>query len=113
MEAPPMLDYDPLAGYRDARQYDRDNEAYTADVPLTEHLAHTHGSPILDLACGTGTMALRLAAQGYQVTGLDIVPEMIDWAAHKPHADAVEWVVADGRTFSLGRRFALIYMLGN
>jgi SAM-dependent methyltransferase len=110
-----MLDYDPLEGYRDAQAYDLEDGGYDADVPLTEQLARTLGGPVLDLACGTGTMALRLAAQGYEVTGVDIVPEMIGWASQKAAAQdlAVEWVVADVRTFSLGKEFTFIYMLGN
>jgi ubiquinone/menaquinone biosynthesis C-methylase UbiE len=110
-----MLDYDPLEGYRDAQAYDLEDGGYIADVPLTEQLARTYGSPLLDLACGTGTMALRLAAQGYQVTGVDIIPEMIAWAAQKAAVQgaSVEWVVADARTFQLQKQFSFIYMLGN
>jgi len=110
-----MLDYDPLEGYRDAQAYDLEDGDYVADVPLTEQLARTLGGPLLDLACGTGTMALRLAAQGYPVTGLDIVPEMIEWASQKAAAQgiSVEWVVADARTFHLQKQFSFIYMLGN
>src|SRR5689334_16646069 len=98
-----MLDYDPLEGYKDAQAYDLEDGNYIADVPLTEQLAQTYGGPLLDIACGTGTMALRLAAQGYQVTGVDIVPEMIAWATQKAAAQnaTVEWVVADARTFQL------------
>jgi 2-polyprenyl-3-methyl-5-hydroxy-6-metoxy-1,4-benzoquinol methylase len=110
-----MLDYDPLEGYRDPEAYDREEAGYDADVPLTEQLARTLGGPMLDLACGTGTMALHLAAQGYQVTGADIIPEMIAWAAQKAAARnlSVDWVVADARTFNLHKNFAFIYMLGN
>jgi 2-polyprenyl-3-methyl-5-hydroxy-6-metoxy-1,4-benzoquinol methylase len=110
-----MLDYDPLEGYRDAQAYDLEDAGYDADVPLTEQLAKSSGGPVLDLACGTGTMALRLAQQGYQITGVDITPEMIEWAAQKAAAQgvSVEWVVADGRTFQLQKQFSFIYMLGN
>lgn len=60
-------------------------------------------------------MALRLVQHGYEVTGLDIVPEMIEWATQKAAAQglSVEWVVADARTFHLGKQFPFIYMLGN
>jgi 2-polyprenyl-3-methyl-5-hydroxy-6-metoxy-1,4-benzoquinol methylase len=110
-----MLDYDPLEGYRDAQGYDLEDGGYDADVPLTEQLARSQGGPLLDLACGTGTMAVRLAAQGYPVTGVDIVPEMIEWASHKATAQGttVEWVVADARSFYLQKQFRFIYMLGN
>jgi SAM-dependent methyltransferase len=110
-----MLDYDPLEGYKDAQAYDLEDGGYDADVPLIEQLARSLGGPLLDIACGTGTMALRLAAQGYQVTGLDMVPEMIEWAAHKAAVQCVSvtWVVADARTFQLQQQFPFIYMLGN
>jgi SAM-dependent methyltransferase len=60
-------------------------------------------------------MAVHLAQQGYQVTGVDIVPEMISWASQKAaaHAVSIEWVVADARKFELYKQFPFIYMLGN
>ena len=110
-----MLDYDPLEGYRDPEAYDVEDAGYDEDQPLTEQLARSLGGPLLDLACGTGTMAIHLARLGYQVTGLDIVPEMIAWATRKAAAQAVsvEWVLADARSFQLGKQFPFIYMLGN
>src|SRR5260370_13150361 len=70
---------------------------------------------MLDLACGTGRMALRMAAQGYQVTGVDIMPEMIARARQKAGNQnlSIEWVVADARTFHLQKQFRFIYMLEN
>lgn len=38
---------------------------------------------ILDIACGTGTVAFLLAEEGYQVTGVDISVEMITMAQRK------------------------------
>jgi SAM-dependent methyltransferase len=110
-----MLENDYLEGYRDPQQYDLEDGGYDADVSLTEQLAKEFGGPILDLACGTGTMAIRLARQGYAVTGVDIIPEMIEWAAQKAASQAVtvEWMVADARAFQLQKQFGFIYMIGN
>lgn len=110
-----MLDYDPLEGYRDPQAYDLEEEDHDEDRPLTEQWARSFGGPLLDLACGTGRIALRLAAQGYQVTGVDIVPEMIAWASQKAatRAVSIEWVVADARTFQIHKQFPFMYMLGN
>ena len=109
------IDYDSLAEFRDPEAYDLECDAYAEDVPLVAQWARSLGGPLLDLACGTGRMALRLAAQGYQVTGVDIVPEMIARARQKAaeHSVQVDWQVADARTFQLGQRFPFIYMLGN
>jgi 2-polyprenyl-3-methyl-5-hydroxy-6-metoxy-1,4-benzoquinol methylase len=59
-------------------------------------------------------MAIPLAAQGYQVTGVDIVPEMIARARQKAAAQgvSVEWVVADARSFQLQQQFPFIYRKG-
>src|SRR6185295_6459413 len=38
------------------------------------------GKDVLDLGCGSGEVSLEAARLGARVTGLDIVPEMIDIA---------------------------------
>ncbi|HKZ14890.1 MAG TPA: class I SAM-dependent methyltransferase [Solirubrobacterales bacterium] len=46
---------------------------------------------VVDLGCGTGTTAIRLAAAGARVTGVDADPEILERARRKPGAEAVEW----------------------
>ena len=110
-----MIDHDNLEEFRDPQTYDLQDEGYYDDYPLTEQWARSLGGPLLDLACGTGRMALRMAELGYQVTGVDITPEMIGWARQKAAKQGVsiEWVVADARTFHLQKQFSFIYMLEN
>ncbi|HEU5198574.1 MAG TPA: class I SAM-dependent methyltransferase [Ktedonobacterales bacterium] len=110
-----MLEHDSLEEFRDPETYDVEVEDYDKDRPLIEQWARELGGPLLDLACGTGRMALRMAAQGYQVTGVDIVPEMIARARRKAaeRALSVEWVVADARAFQLQRQFPFIFMVCN
>jgi len=110
-----MIDHDNLEDFRDAQLYDLQDEGYDDDYTLTEQWARATGGPLLDLACGTGRMALRMAALGYQVTGVDITPEMIARARQKAaqQAFSIDWVVADARTFHLQKRFSFIYMLEN
>ena len=48
---------------------------------------------VADLGCGTGTLALLLTEEGYDVTGLDFSPEMIQRARAK--VPDVEFVEAD------------------
>src|SRR5262245_65977784 len=40
------------------------------------------GSKVLDLGCGTGEMAARLAERGYEVWGVDIAEPMVRYASH-------------------------------
>ena len=68
---------------------------------------------ILDLGCGTGSVALRLADLGHAVTGLDPAPGMLDVARQKDKAGTVCWLAADARDFALGETFDLIIMTGH
>jgi SAM-dependent methyltransferase len=58
--------------------------------PLREVEAHT----ILELGCGTGNDAARLAHEGYAVTGIDLSAEAIDQARAK-FGSSVSFFVAD------------------
>lgn len=65
-----------------AEQYDilYQDKDYDAEVALLERLFARHGlegSSILDLGCGTGQHAIRLARRGYEVTGVDRAPGML------------------------------------
>jgi ubiquinone/menaquinone biosynthesis C-methylase UbiE len=75
--------YDVLDGDR------RDLDAYVA---VAEEVAATR---IVDIGCGTGSLAVRLAAQGRTVTGVDPAGASLDVARGKPHAERVTWVHGD------------------
>jgi len=62
---------------------------------------------ILDAGCGTGGHALRLAAMGHLVTGVDASKYMISVARAKSSTTSglVDFVVGDVRNFSLPQEF--------
>ena len=65
----------------------------------------------LDVCCGTGTLAEKLAADGFSVTGFDVSEPMIREAKRKIAASGlnVDYVVADAASLDLGRRFDAAY----
>jgi len=63
---------------------------------------------ILDLACGTGDLAVLLAQEGYQVTGVDLSEEMLRQARRKTGAGGVKFAQADIRRLALGEGFDLV-----
>lgn len=66
---------------------------------------------VLDAGCGTGRVAIELAARGIDVVGVDLDPPMLGQARHKaPH---LEWVEADLCHIDLGRTFDVVAMPGN
>ncbi len=50
---------------------------------------------IVDIGCGTGELACRLARLGYDVAGTDPADASLGIARGKPGADKVRWVCAD------------------
>ncbi len=53
------------------------------------------GDRALDLACGTGDIAIRLRDAGAQVTGLDLTHRMLGLAAGKAEAHGIRWTCGD------------------
>lgn len=50
---------------------------------------------MLDLGCGTGSFACRLAARGVAVVGVDPAAASLELARRKPGADQVHWIHGD------------------
>jgi SAM-dependent methyltransferase len=90
--------------------HDVECASYDADLPLWRELAEAAAGPILDLGCGTGRVALDLAARGHDVTGLDSEPSFTAALASRARARGlrVHAETADARSFSLAAKsFAL------
>src|SRR5829696_5086239 len=69
------------------------------DVPPRDLLSRMDlqpGQKVLDVATGTGNLAIRAAAAGAQVAGLDLTPELFETArARAAAAVVVDWVEGD------------------
>src|SRR5207244_9106566 len=84
--------------------YDRWAEVYDGErnplIALEEPevdrlLGEVAGLDVVDVGCGTGRHALRLAARGANVTGIDFSEGMLARAREKEAADPVRWLVHD------------------
>jgi SAM-dependent methyltransferase len=70
--------------------------------------------PVLEVACGTGRVAIDLAQDGMQVTGFDLSNAMLEIARAKSASmDNVRWEIADMRSFKMGERYGLILIPGH
>jgi ubiquinone/menaquinone biosynthesis C-methylase UbiE len=66
------------------------------DLDLYEDVAREFGATsVLDVGCGTGDLALRLAARSLAVVAVDPAAAMLAVARSKPHAERVRWVHGD------------------
>ena len=110
MRAPDAAFADPrLAFLYDALGDDRsDLDAYVAVA------AELGATRVVDVGCGTGSLAVRWAAAGLTVTGVDPAGASLDVARAKPLADLVTWVDGDATDLPrLGLRADLVTMTAN
>ncbi len=84
-------------------------EHLDADVDLLAALAG--GGPALELAIGTGRVALPLAARGIEVRGIDLSPGMVAELRAKPGGDAIPVAVGDMATTRVPGEFSLVYLV--
>lgn len=80
------------------------------DVALYRNFARRCGDSLLELGVGTGRLALPLAREGLEVTGVDISPRMLAIAQAKLKGDLaqrVHLVPGDMRKLHLGRHYSL------
>lgn len=101
--------------YRSGKVYDLLYPGSAAGTDFWSELAQTYGDPVLEIMSGTGFIAIPLAQQGHDVTGVEMAEPMLVEAERKSHAAGVDikWVRSDVRSFDLGRQFKLIYLPSN
>jgi SAM-dependent methyltransferase len=109
-----MKDYEPIMSFGQdvAKTYDdvqRGDE--NAAVTFLEKLAG--GGPALELAVGTGRIALPLADRGIRVDGVDISPAMVARLRTKPGGDGISVTIGDFADVPVPDTYRLIYVVFN
>jgi len=86
-------------------------EVLEPTVDLLSNLAGTGAA--LELAVGTGRIALPLAARGVPVSGIELSPDMVAQLRAKPGGDAIPVTIGDMTTARVEGAFRLVYLLYN
>jgi 2-polyprenyl-3-methyl-5-hydroxy-6-metoxy-1,4-benzoquinol methylase len=108
--------HDNLEEFSDPSNYDiEEGERSAARIAFYCELAQSVGGPVLEIACGSGLVTIPLAAQGLEVTGVDLAHSMLEHGRKKAEKQKlnVRWVEADARSFELGTQFQFILLTGN
>ncbi|HWC14295.1 MAG TPA: class I SAM-dependent methyltransferase [Actinomycetota bacterium] len=80
-------------------------------VRVLRHLAG--GGRALELAIGTGRVALPLAADGIEVHGIDVSEGMVERLRRKPGGDAIPVKMGDFADVDVDGEYSLIYVVFN
>jgi len=92
----------------DAELYDEKHSfVWKMAAGLLELLAAKSGERILDVGCGTGHLAAKIATNGAQVTGVDQSPEMIREA--RAAYPALRFEVMDARQLEFNEQFDAVF----
>lgn len=106
-----ILDDPGLFGRQWAASYDGGNPDPAAAVDFLADLAGD--GPVLELAIGSGRVALPLAERGIAVEGIEASPEMLALMSAKPGGDAIPVVVGDMADVDVPGPYALVYLVFN
>ncbi len=103
--------------YDESWLYDLIHEkpADSREVAFYERQIALYGSPVLELACGSGNYLVTLSKTDVEMSGIDISGEMLHAAerrAERQHAET-NLINADMRSFELDQKFALVFVAGN
>jgi len=66
------------------------------------------GKKLLDVACGEGTFAVKMAEKGYDLVGIDISTRQIEIAKEKDVDEEINFRVQDMRELSFQKRFNVV-----
>ena len=101
-------------GDRWAAVYDQQHAGLDPAAATAEFLAGLAGAGrVLELAIGTGRVALPLAALGVTVEGLDASAAMVERLRAKPGGAAIPVTIGDMAEVPVAGSFALVYLVFN
>lgn len=99
------IDWDAAYAATDAPPWEADVD----DAPLARALAAVPPPrSLLDLGCGSGARAIRLAESGYRVVAIDVSDAALDRARARPGADRVVFLRDDVRATELRSTFDVL-----
>ncbi|SDJ81835.1 Methyltransferase domain-containing protein [Nocardioides sp. YR527] len=108
---------EPDAAFTDPRQavlydvFDDDRSDLDAYVAIAREVGARR---IIDLGCGTGSLAVRLAGEGLSVVGVDPAGASVQVARTKPYADRVTWITGDATALGgVAGEADMVVMTGN
>lgn len=110
----------PVEGYEPVASFDEDTAAIYDDTPrgdedaavaFLERLAGD--GPALELAVGTGRIAVPLSARGVRVDGIDFSAAMVAKLRAKPGGDQITVTMGDFAEVAVPGRFPLVYLVFN
>jgi hypothetical protein len=82
--------------------------------PMVDFLAELAADgAAIELAIGTGRVALPLARSGVRVSGVDLSPDMVDVLRSKPGGDEIEVAIGDMAVTRIPGLFRLAYIVAN
>ncbi len=100
-----------------AQTYDESVPDWPGEIEFYRGLASEvkrKGEGLLEVACGTGRVAIRLARDGTHVVGLDLSKQMLEVAREKSEGiENIRLAEADMRAFDLGETFGLAIIPGH
>lgn len=94
--------YEAFAEIYDRVMRDVDYDSWVRYILVLADRYHISVQKILDLACGTGSMAIGFASLGYEVVGIDRSAIMLKWARKKSsrHKVSIHYLQEDMCSFS-------------
>jgi SAM-dependent methyltransferase len=98
--------------YQDAARYDAMHWWKTDDIAFWDRMAREFGPRVLELAAGTGRLALAVLKEGISYTGVEISKSFLTWARMKlaPLGKRARFVAGDIRDFHLEETYDLIFI---
>jgi SAM-dependent methyltransferase len=106
-----MIDW--FAGPVAARYDDGDHSSPEAIVPVVDFLEPFAAGGALELAIGTGRIALPLAARGVRVEGVELSPDMVAELRAKPGGAELPVAIGDMAKARVDGMFSLVYLVFN
>jgi SAM-dependent methyltransferase len=105
------------SSYSDSYDLLYEEKDYDAECDVLERIFREYAekpiTSILDLGCGTGNYALRLAQRGYEVCGVDLSESMLDIAREKIRNTpaSIQYFHSDIASIQLDRQFDAAIMM--